>query len=506
MENYDVAVIGSGMGGSSCALILSKLGYKVILIERGGHPRFAIGESATPVMSQKLKFLGDTFGIPEFVNISTYDRIRAAEVPITCGAKELFHYFVHKEGQTSISQGGIVPEVIVQTPEVDAQYFRADSDEYLVEVAKKYGVTYRDKTNVVRLDFTTDCVEIDCSQDENLFALQVDFVIDATGFNSIIGQKYKMKIQGDDLKTPLRSRSIFAHFKGVGDFEKILGEDESFVDRSPAPRAGATQHHCFVGGWVWIIPFDNGVTSVGLNLDMDVFPENSLAAAEEFNDIISRFPIISRLLRDAKPVMPFIKTGRLQYLNNEVVGDRWAMLPASAYGLDAWFSTGLASSFMAIHRLVDLLHHKVFSEKSFLRKNLLEYEVAIKQEYYHVSKMIDGIYKSFKHFDVFRHYCFLCFMGAENYLERGGVYHAMSLDHLLLSAGDKEFVSKFAEIYDKVIEYSRQDFIASEDVLALNKFVREDMKKFNLRDYGNESLGCMHVRRTMRERALVPEC
>ena len=169
-----------------------------------------------------------------------------------------------------------------------------------------------------------------------------------------------------------------------------------------------------------MIPFEDGVTSVGLNLDMDYFPANGKDGSEEFWEIVGQYPLVYDLLKDKEIVRPFIKTGRLQFLNTEMVGDRWAMLPASAYGLDAWFSTGLAVSFMAIHRLAELLHERVFPERRFDRKQIMDYEDALKKEFYHVSKMINGMYKSFKHFDVFKHYCFLCFMGAENYLERGG--------------------------------------------------------------------------------------
>ena len=48
-KEYDAVVICSGAVGSIAATILSKLGYQVLLLEKGKHPRFAIGESSTPV-------------------------------------------------------------------------------------------------------------------------------------------------------------------------------------------------------------------------------------------------------------------------------------------------------------------------------------------------------------------------------------------------------------------------------------------------------------------------
>ncbi len=44
-----VAVVGAGFGGSLIALIAARLGHEVLLVERGTLPRFAIGESSTPM-------------------------------------------------------------------------------------------------------------------------------------------------------------------------------------------------------------------------------------------------------------------------------------------------------------------------------------------------------------------------------------------------------------------------------------------------------------------------
>lgn len=494
MNSFDIVVIGSGLGGSACAVVLSTLGYRVALIEKGSHPRFAIGESATPVTSKKIRHLGEAFGIPEFDRFSTYDKIKESNLGIHCGPKELFHYYVHKEGQKSVAHNGEIPEFIVQTPEVDAQYFRSDSDEYMVEIAKQYGVTYLDNTSVEHIEFSSEGASISCISQNKQREIDTQFVIDGTGFRSIIGQKYDLKVQGNDLNIPLKSRSIFSHFKGVGDFEKKLQASDAFVDRSPAPRARATQHHCFDGGWVWVIPFENGVTSVGLNLDIDKYPMNDIDAEEEFWSILERYPIIMDLMRKAESVRPFIKTGRMQYYNREMVGDRWAMLPASAYGLDAWFSTGLASSFIAIHRLADILHTRVFPGKRFSRQHLLDYELAMKKEYLHVTKMVHGMYKSFKHYDVFKHYCSLCFMGAESYLASGGIKKGMDSDTLLLNAGDPDFVDKFGVIYDRVMDWSDQDKVVDNDINMLNLYIREDMAPYNFREFGDPKMHSMHPR------------
>lgn len=493
---FDVVIVGSGLGGSACSIVLRKLGLSVALIERGTHPRFAIGESATPVMSKKMRFLGDLYDIPEFVALSTYDRIKGAELPINCGPKELFHYFVHDEGQVNVIHQEKLREFIVQTPEVDAQYLRSNSDEFMVNTAIKYGVDYLDKTAVESVDFGEEEVSVIVNDLKGSKEISCKFFIDATGFKSILGDKFDLKISGDELNTPLKSRSIFTHFDAINDFEGMLKSQAEFVDLSPVSRRRATQHHCFDGGWLWVIPFDSGRVSVGVNLDIDKFPLNDKQADVEFWEIISRYPIIAQLLEGKKSLMPFIKTGRMQFVNREMVGDRWAMLPASAYGLDAWFSTGLASAFIAIHRIAVMLK-EAFARNRFSRDRFLSYEYCLKREYFHVAKMIDGMYKSFKHYDVFKNYCAICFMGAEGYLDSGGIKNAKSIDKLLLSAGDEKFCSEFEKVYEEVIALSKEDCIHNADEERIRKYIVDNLASYNFRRFGDEEMRGVHPRVNM---------
>ena len=48
-EQADVLVLGAGFAGALMALVAQRLGLRVVLLEKGRHPRFAIGESSTPI-------------------------------------------------------------------------------------------------------------------------------------------------------------------------------------------------------------------------------------------------------------------------------------------------------------------------------------------------------------------------------------------------------------------------------------------------------------------------
>ena len=57
----DVAVVGSGFAGSLVSLALRRRGRRVVMIERRRHPRFAIGESSTPLANLLLEELADRY-------------------------------------------------------------------------------------------------------------------------------------------------------------------------------------------------------------------------------------------------------------------------------------------------------------------------------------------------------------------------------------------------------------------------------------------------------------
>ena len=56
-RRFDVAIIGSGFSGSLLAWVLASQGRRVIVIDAAKHPRFAIGESSTPIADLLLRAL-----------------------------------------------------------------------------------------------------------------------------------------------------------------------------------------------------------------------------------------------------------------------------------------------------------------------------------------------------------------------------------------------------------------------------------------------------------------
>ena len=69
--DFDLAIVGSGFGGSLTSMIASRLGLSVILIERGRHPRFAIGESTSPLANVILEQLAERYDLPRLLPLAS---------------------------------------------------------------------------------------------------------------------------------------------------------------------------------------------------------------------------------------------------------------------------------------------------------------------------------------------------------------------------------------------------------------------------------------------------
>ena len=366
-EIFDVAILGSGLGGSVLASILSRQGFRVLLLEKGTHPRFAIGEAMLPQSSMLLWILGERFDVPEIQNLSSTEKILANVTP-TCGCKKTIGFLYHEDGQRQDPEKThlLVPPV---TPLVsESHLFRQEVDLYMVNAAVKYGTVYRDKTNVTSFEIGEDGVVLRIDGGEEFRAR---YLVDGSGHKSLVADKFGLRHENPPLRT--QSRTIFTHMIGMKNYDDTLEDDEK-PGLSRQWHEG-TLHHVFDGGWFWIIPFgnvegsENPLCSVGLTLDMRKYPHRGVPPQQEFDEIVARFPSIAAHLEGAEAVRPWVGTGRLQYSSTDCAGDRYFLM-AHAYGfVDALYSKGLISTFETIHalapRLIEALRADDFSAGRF---------------------------------------------------------------------------------------------------------------------------------------------
>jgi FADH2 O2-dependent halogenase len=346
---YDVAILGTGLAGTMLGAILARHGARVVMLEKGAHPRFAIGEATLPQSTLWTWILGQRYGVPEIQHLARTDTIYHHVGP-SCGWKRVIGFLYHEEGKRQDPSHANLLVPPVQPLTMESHLFRQDVDLYMLKAAMGYGAEYREETDVREFGFDGEGVTLSTDQGETL---QARYLVDASGFRSPVAERFGLREKPSTLET--QSRSIFNHFEGVKLYDDILEPGEG--PGLSARWSDGTIHHVFEGGWFWVIPFnnypgsENPLCSIGLTLNLHRHPPTGASPEEEWNDIVSRYPSIARHLEGARPVRDWVSTGRLQYSSTAAAGPRYFLL-AHAHGfVDALYSRGLINSFEVINAL-----------------------------------------------------------------------------------------------------------------------------------------------------------
>ena len=347
-QKFDVIILGSGIAGSSLATILAKQKAKVLMIDKNSHPRFAIGEALTSHTEKLLSILSHQYSIPEFEHLSSFLKIKQNIPNTACGYKRSFGFLYHQKAQKQSSEARIQ-----WGGGHSSHLYRQEIDSYLVETAKKYGSELLENTVVDDVNIDRNGVEVSINNGEQIRA---EYIVDASGYNSVLAKKFDLREQPTRLKT--QSRSIFTHMTGVKNADKCI----NITEKDILSWHQGTVHHIFNGGWMWVIPFDNHegasnhLCSVGLNLDLKHFPrDKDLTPEQEFHQIVAQFPSINKQFKDAKPARNWIATDRLQYSSSACMGERYYLLPHSEGFIDPIFSMGLIQTFTTISPLAAII-------------------------------------------------------------------------------------------------------------------------------------------------------
>ncbi|GAA0538212.1 tryptophan 7-halogenase [Paractinoplanes ferrugineus] len=381
---YDVFILGSGIAGSMLAAILARNGARTLMIDIGSHPRFAVGESPTPLFLVNLHVLAERYGVPELRTLTDV-RLCNKRIGNTFGIKKHFGFLRHEEGaEPDPAETNLIatPRAMSRAPHL----FRQDSDAYMFRAAAEYGCDIRQGWQVVDIDFDDEGVTVVGANDE---LYRARYFVDATGARSALADRLNLRERPTRLKH--HSRSLFTHMIGVAPLDDVLRHP--VAERPPLPWHAGTQHHFFDGGWFWVIPFGNHpdsgnpLCSVGLTLDSRRFPrDETVAPDEEFWSYVRRFPAIARQFQDARPVREWIATDRLQYSATASIGDRWCLLSHAAGFVDPLFSVGLSSTAEVINalawRLLAAVRDDDFSAERFrfveqLEQATLDYSDAL---------------------------------------------------------------------------------------------------------------------------------
>ncbi|WP_053978202.1 NAD(P)/FAD-dependent oxidoreductase [Mangrovimonas xylaniphaga] len=223
----DVLIIGAGPSGCVSAAYLHKQGLKIKVIEKSKFPRFVIGESLLPRC------------MDHFEEVGLLDCLKAQNFEVKAGARFLRDDIVcnfdfsqkHTEGWNWTWQ---VP--------------RADFDNTLAQEIQSWGVDIQFQHEVVDVHIKEDGTSTTIIKDEtgNEYSVNAKFIVDSSGYGRVLPRLLDL----DKPSSIPEHSSIFTHVK---DLKRPEGREGTLITFDVLDK----------DTWFWVIPFSNGITSIG---------------------------------------------------------------------------------------------------------------------------------------------------------------------------------------------------------------------------------------------------
>ena len=408
-RDYDVVVFGSGFGGSLIAMIAKRLGYSVLLLERGKHPRFTIGESSTPLANLLLDELISRYNLQSLKPLTKWGTWQQVYPGLPCGLKRGFTFYHHEMNRTSLTEQSKSNELLVAASPrdeiADTHWYRADFDMFFLNEAQQMGVDYLDQIVINNVKESAAYLYFEGIKEGETSSYHAKFAVDATGPRGLL---YKNLNLGERMFPEYpQTQALYCHFSGVAAPAACKRHDEKA--ELPYPPEAAAVHHVFDGGWIWILRFNNGITSAGVavseraNLDLS-------KGEQVWDELVNRVPALKEQFKNAHAEQPFIFVPRLSFMSELVCGDRWAMLPSSAGFVDPLLSTGFPLTLFGIDRLARILEDGLdFGGRSTKLQN---YAVQTQSELLATAHLVRALYANMSNFAVFKAISLLYFAAA----------------------------------------------------------------------------------------------
>jgi len=374
-----------------------------LLLERGTHPRFAIGESSTPLANLSLEHLGIRYGLADCYNLATHGRWLAHFPEIRRGLKRGFTYYRHHPDQPFANRGLDSERLLVAASPHDSlsdtHWLRADVDHHFVREAIAVGVDYRDQVELTGADIAADSVRVSGTRKGSAFELSANFVIDASGPGGFLARQ--LSIPSGLEQTETRAAIVFSHFDGV----RLMKDVVPGMPAGPYPDDWAAVHHVIDEGWMYSLRFDDGVTSAGFQLTpRGAAALNSSGAADPaslWRQLIQRYPTLASAFAEATPLIPIAFRPLIQHRLTRAAGERWAMMPHAYAFVDPLFSTGIAWGLRAVERLALAFESAAPSRRVPDPDALTRYDTALAAEADQIDRVVAGAYEAMAHFDLF---------------------------------------------------------------------------------------------------------
>ena len=321
----DVLIIGAGPAGSSAAALLQREGFKLLVVEKQQFPRFVIGESMLPSSMSWLK----EAGLLDAVEKQMFMRKNGA---VFLRGDEICNFDFSSQFTDGFQYTYQVP--------------RAEFDKALADAVAARGVEilYRHGVTAVNFEPTHATATVE-KPDGTKFEVKAKFIMDCSGYGRVLPRLL-------DLESP----STFPNREAL--FTHVTG------DLRPAEREEGKIWVCIHpgGAWIWIIPFSNGKTSVGVVASAEFFKQYPGESDAQLRAILLSDPNSAKRLAKMEFAMPAQRISGYACSVKQLFGDRYALVGNATEFLDPVFSSGVSLAFASANRASKVLTRQLRGE------------------------------------------------------------------------------------------------------------------------------------------------
>ena len=397
----DLAIIGSGFGGTLMAMVARSFGLSVVLLEKSSHPRFVIGESSTPLADLLWLELTQAHGLTSLAPFAKWGTWRRAHPEVACGLKRGFTFYGHKAGEPFAAAEDRSDQLLVgaspRDEVADTHWFREEFDHFLVREAQRLGVDYFDHCDVQEVSVGTGGARISARHNGGVREFQSRFVIDASNQRGPLSRSLGLA----ELPLPHLppTQGLYTHFRNVARLGQLPLHPG--IEKAPFPVDDAAVHHVFEGGWIWVLRFVNGVTSAGVAATDAAATRLGLhEGAAGWERLLGELPTVARQFAKAETVQPWVYAPRLSFRTGPAAGPGWALLPSAAGFVDPLLSSGFTLTLLGIERLAAALRDH-WKSPDGLTAALGSYAVETTADMLALEKFIAALYARLGDFPAF---------------------------------------------------------------------------------------------------------
>ena len=228
-DTFDAIVIGGGPAGATASTLVALDGHKVLLLERERFPRYHIGESLLP---STVHFITSLLGCYEEVLNANFMRKEGGIYRWGSNPEPWFFEFRERYHKANYA----------------FQVERAKFDHILLNNAQRQGVDVREEHRVLGALFDEDGRVVGvrfrdaAGQEQTAYS---SYVLDASGQSGLLANRIGKREYDEYFK----HIAVYAYFENG--------------KRFPEPRRGAVISAAFQNGWIWYIPLNDTLSSVG---------------------------------------------------------------------------------------------------------------------------------------------------------------------------------------------------------------------------------------------------